>query len=317
MDNYDFQLYLNPEFSTTRQVTKIKPNFAGENGEDSTTILFLPTGKGRIGEGGLRTKGYFKVSLPDKPLITVVTVVFNGEAYIEETILSVINQNYENIEYIIIDGGSSDRTINIIRKYENAIDYWVSEEDKGVFDAMNKGINLATGAWINFMNGGDYFLKKDIISKISLLMVDDCIDVLYGNTLLRYDKDYTRLQKPSPSPNFYFGIPFCHQSAFMRTQIYKSNKFSFEYKIYSDYDLFYRIFKKGFKFMYVDETIASYECNGISSNRSISHYKELYSIARKKSNPFIVISIISIDFVRVSFRKVLPQKILRKVHIFK
>ena len=86
----------------------------------------------------------------DSPLITVVTVVFNDVQHIEETILSVVNQTYPNIEYIIIDGGSTDGTVDIIKKYEERIAYWVSEPDQGIYDAMNKGIQKATGEWINF-----------------------------------------------------------------------------------------------------------------------------------------------------------------------
>lgn len=87
-----------------------------------------------------------------KPLITVITAVYNGEAYLEKTILSVINQTYENVEYIIIDGGSTDGTIDIIKKCESKINYWISEADNGIYNAMNKSIKLATSDWINFIN---------------------------------------------------------------------------------------------------------------------------------------------------------------------
>lgn len=100
------------------------------------------------------------------PLISVVTVVFNAVATIEKTILSVINQTYPNIEYVIIDGGSVDGTINIIRKYEEKISYWVSEPDKGIYDAMNKGIKKARGEWLIMMNSGDYFAGNDVLQKV-------------------------------------------------------------------------------------------------------------------------------------------------------
>ena len=124
---------LSPDYSTTRLVTREAPTIEEAPNTAFKTVLFLPEGEGRQNEGGLRTQGYFKHSLPDKPLITVITVVFNGEKYLEETILSVINQTYDNVEYIIIDGGSTDGTLDIISKYEYAIDYWVSEKDNGIY----------------------------------------------------------------------------------------------------------------------------------------------------------------------------------------
>jgi cellulose synthase/poly-beta-1,6-N-acetylglucosamine synthase-like glycosyltransferase len=111
-------------------------------------------------KGGLRTKGYFKRSYDEAsglsdnsplPLVTIITVVFNGEKYLEQTIQSVINQAYDNVEYIVIDGGSTDGTVDIIRKYENQIDYWVSEPDGGLYHAINKGITLCMGRLVGII----------------------------------------------------------------------------------------------------------------------------------------------------------------------
>lgn len=200
-------LELEENYSTTRRVIKADPQEMAElvkqtnKPEDKfETVLFLPEGESRQGEGGLRTKGYFKLgglisendvchserseeslnadshpeqsegspnsspltphSSPEtKPLITVVTVVYNGEQFLEETILSVINQNYDNVEYIIIDGGSTDGTLDIIKKYEHAIDYWVSEKDKGMYDGLSKGFVLGTGKWMAYINAGDFYFN--------------------------------------------------------------------------------------------------------------------------------------------------------------
>ncbi len=117
-------------------------------------------------EGGLRLKGIGRKILPDAPLISVVTVVRNGEKYIEQTIQSVINQSYHNVEYIIVDGVSSDKTLEIVKKYEDKIDYWLSEPDKGLSDVMNKGVELTTGKYISHLHADDFFLNPGLVEAI-------------------------------------------------------------------------------------------------------------------------------------------------------
>ena len=113
--------------------------------------------------------------------ISVVTVCYNAADTIEKTMLSVLNQTYHDIEYIIIDGGSTDGTVEIIRKYADRIAYWVSEPDKGIYDAMNKGIKVATGEWINFMNAGDEFVDEGVIEKLFQNRTIDTVGVVFGD----------------------------------------------------------------------------------------------------------------------------------------
>src|SRR5262245_10485080 len=138
-----------------------------------------PHNPGCKGEGGLRTKGYFKAAAavnPDsegtacRPLVTVITAVFNGEKDLEHAIRSVFRQTYDNVEYIIVDGGSGDATLDIIRTYEHAIDYWVSESDSGIYDAWNKGIRLATGEWIAFLGADDAYLERALESYVERII---------------------------------------------------------------------------------------------------------------------------------------------------
>jgi glycosyltransferase involved in cell wall biosynthesis len=121
------------------------------------------------------------MNLIQQPLITVVTVVFNNVTSIEKTILSVLNQSYSNLEYIVIDGGSSDGTLEVIEQYKSRISQYVSEPDQGIYDAMNKGINIATGEWINFMNSGDQFSDEDTLSRVFNSVVPKGIKFIYGN----------------------------------------------------------------------------------------------------------------------------------------
>ena len=123
------------------------------------TFNFYPLSKNRkrYSEGGLRIKSEFKQSLPNRPLITIITAVFNGEKYLQETINSIKNQTYNNYEFVVIDGGSTDKTMEIIKKNSNMIDYWVSEEDEGLYDAFNKGLSLARGDYIGIINSDDTY----------------------------------------------------------------------------------------------------------------------------------------------------------------
>ncbi len=117
------------------------------------------------------------------PKISIVTVCYNAERNIEKTILSVINQTYDNIEYIVIDGGSNDGTLSVINKYASKIDKVISEPDKGIYDAMNKGITLAKGDWINFMNAGDSYVDSCVLKLVSDNINSNC-DMIYGDIIL-------------------------------------------------------------------------------------------------------------------------------------
>jgi len=115
----------------------------------------------KAGNGSAQNPGQ-EIDNGTEPLITIITAVFNGEKTLEKTILSVINQSYSNIEFIIIDGGSTDKSIDIIKKYEHAIDYWVSEPDKGIYDAWNKGVRLSAGDWVAFLGADDVYIDGAI-----------------------------------------------------------------------------------------------------------------------------------------------------------
>ena len=122
-----------------------------------------------------------------KNIISVITVCYNAKSNLEKTILSVLNQTYSNIEYIIIDGGSTDGTIDIIKRYDDKITYWQSEPDNGIYDAMNKGIQKANGEWINFMNAGDLFASTMILQQM-LDAIKPGVRILRGNIIRIYPK---------------------------------------------------------------------------------------------------------------------------------
>lgn len=261
---------LDDRYSTTRRVRKVAPEVvlaeikAEQKPEDQfETALFLPEGEDRQGEGGLRTKGYFKKSETDKPLITVVTVVFNGEAYLEETILSVINQTYDNVECIVIDGASTDGTVDIIRKYEHAIDYWVSESDKGIYSAMNKGISLACGDYIGLINADDYYLINSVELVVDFFSKDEP-DLLYGNKLALHEAMQLVKEVSVPIPRIAKGmlVNNVHPSVFVKTKVYKTRLFNSDLKIAADYDFLLGLFNDGFRFAKIDKTLSVMRTGG-------------------------------------------------------
>ncbi len=275
---------LDERFSTTRCVTREKPEIINKPEDKFETLLFMPPGEGRQGEGGLRTKGYFKKSYEGKPLISVITVVFNDEKYLEETILSVLTQTYDNVEYIIIDGGSTDGTLETIKRYDHAIDYWVSEKDKGIYDGMNKGIDLASGAWINFINVGDGFYNNEIL-KVVFQNIGKFHGVIYGDTLIIYHKFQQKL-KAYPFKNINFGMIFSHQSSFVSSFLYKSRKFSLNYKFAADYDFFYYLYKKGIDFIYIPQIFTYMRAGGASYVNYFTVISEYERIVIQNNNAF-------------------------------
>ena len=170
-----------------------------------------------------------------QPKISIITVCYNAVQIIEETILSVINQTYTNIEYIIIDGGSNDGTVDIINKYNDKISYWVSEPDKGIYDAMNKGIEKATGEWVNFMNAGDSFCSLSVISELNREGAFDSCDLVYGDVIGKY-KIGNRLLKAGNLKNITKTMQFSHQSTFAKCSLMKENLYVLTYRLAADYN---------------------------------------------------------------------------------
>ncbi|MDX4067252.1 glycosyltransferase [Aliarcobacter skirrowii] len=223
------------------------------------------------------------------PKITVVTITYNAEKFLEDTILSIINQDYPNIEYIIIDGDSKDSTIDIIKKYEKHISCWISEPDNGIYDAMNKGIDKATGEWINFMNAGDSFVDNTIISKIFNTNKNQ-YDLIYGDHIYikQNSKEYT---KAPGLKQIYNTMPCCHQSLFSKVKIAKELKFNTYLNIASDYDFILRAYKKNYSFLYTNFAIANYLENGISEqNVFFTHLEQIYVISKYIKDPTDVLS---------------------------
>lgn len=267
---------LDPAYSTTRALSR-NPEYLPEVvGSKFEQLLHLPPNSLRTGEGGLRTQGYFKLAQSykgqvggstAKPLITVITAVFNADQTLEDTILSVVNQSYGNIEYIIIDGGSTDNSVDIIRKYQHLIDYWVSEPDKGIYDAWNKGVSLARGDWISFLGADDVYRDAAVESYIQLAgkygdqqldYISSRVNLAKGTTILnvvgaswQWDK-FRKYNLIAQVGSFH------HRSLFEAHGLYDAS-----YKISGDYEFLLRS-GKDLRAKFLDAITVNMQVGGVS-----------------------------------------------------
>ena len=214
--------------------------------------------------------------------ISIITVCYNAAATLETTLLSVLNQTYRDVEYLIIDGGSTDGTVDIIRKYEHRIAKWISEPDRGIYDAMNKGIRLATSDWRLFMNAGDTFVDESVLTHVFERITPDA-DVVYGDNLMIYDSG-SIYHKAGFFSKRDINLPFNHQSALVRTRLAKNNLFDPTYKIAGDYHFFYRLYRAGCRFQYIPLPIANYAMDGLSQKYVIKTFREVCEIRQRKKD---------------------------------
>jgi len=335
---------------------KIKDSkFIPNPGDKFETMLFLPPNPHRKAEGGLRTKGFFKFSyklvddvwyicdlegnpaipapedLQNKimlyvssqsspitylPLITVITVVLNGEKTLEETIKSVINQTYPNVEYIIIDGGSTDGTLDIIKKYEDYIDYWVSEPDKGIYDAMNKGIVISFGEWLNMLNSGDLYYNSMVIENIYTKEIDTDVYGIAGSWVCDYEGNiflylpdpYKMLEKP--------GWHINHQAFFYRKITHKIlGLYSTDYELTSDHEYYFRLLVNKLKIVTHNSILIKFDLNQNLSDSVKSKWEDF--LIRKKYLGFnlkgLIISFFTI--FKLNIRKFLEKIGLKSIVI--
>lgn len=244
-------------------------------------------------------------------LVNIVTVVRNAETTIQDTIESVINQSYKNIEYIIIDGNSSDQTVNIIRKFETHISYWISEPDEGIYHAMNKGIAVSAGDIIGILNAGDVYTEDAVERIIKAYTNQKEISVIVGNCKTFLETNSKWLVSSGRFDKLpYKMLP--HPSIFVPRSVYKEiGLFDTSFKISADYDFLCRCYQQSINFVHVDQVISIASPRGVSSNYYLTEIEYLKS--RLKNHLPLVSSLIRTFF---SLATITGHQLLKKLRLW-
>jgi glycosyltransferase involved in cell wall biosynthesis len=218
-----------------------------------------------------------------KPKLTVITIVYNNVRDIERTVLSVLNQTYPNIEYLVIDGASNDGTLDILKKYEGRLAQLISEKDKGIYDAMNKGLALASGEYILFMNSGDELYAADTVENVFASAPD--ADIYYGETEM-YNEDWKSLgQRRHKAPetfswkDFKYGMSISHQAIYIRRSL--TEPYDPQYKLSADIDWIIKAAKKALKIVNTRMYVAKYLVGGMSKKKHRQSLIERFHIFSK------------------------------------
>lgn len=268
--------------------------------------------KSLVIEGGTRIKSGLKKCNEENPILTIVTVVYNGQEYIEDTIKSVLKLKNKGIEFIIIDGGSTDNTLSIIRQYDQKIDYWISEKDNGIYHAMNKGTQLATGKAIYLLNCGDFVLESGFNELVSKL--PSCFDthgykfILYGETTwIGKNPAFKFLPKFMPA----LGRLPSHQGMIIPRELQLEYPYDETVSINSDQDFKISMYLKGVKYIKSDLVVCRCTTGGLSQeiktcSSLINKTKQTYYVFNK--NYFILWALLYSSFYFVwNSRKLLKH----------
>lgn len=222
------------------------------------------------------------------PKFSIITVTYNADKVLESTLQSVISQNYENVEYILVDGGSTDHTLEIARRYKNHISQIISEPDKGLYDAMNKGIRLATGDYLCFLNAGDKFHENNTLQKITQTLTNEALpDIIYGETAIVDEKgDFLHMRRLSTPEqldwkSFKQGMLVCHQAFFARRELATVRLYDLRYRFSADFDWCIRIMKEARHLHNTRLTLIDYLNEGMTTRNHRASLKERFRIMVK------------------------------------
>lgn len=239
--------------------------------------------------GGARANGITKQSSEGFPLISIVMVTFNCDRFLRQAMESVLNQSYSNVEVIVVDGGSTDGTLEIVQSFGDAVSYWQSEPDKGIYDAMNKGIDLATGDWIGFKNADDWYCDGSFQQLVTSINANPQVDFWYGNSFSVVQEEPLEVSPFFTDHKTLGGNPgIDHRSCFIRMELHRKIKFDIRYRLAADFDVFWRMKKAGAVFAHLNSFISFKRYGGASDGTEV--LKESFAINRKYAGFFYAYS---------------------------
>ncbi|MEL6495689.1 MAG: glycosyltransferase family 2 protein [Cyanobacteria bacterium J06623_7] len=321
-------IVLNPDFATTRMA------IAQPSNQDPA--------QQRQTAGGLRTQGYVKQSYPGTPsssstekkqaypLVSIITVVYNNVDCLTATMESVLKQSYDNLEYIIVDGGSTDGTLELIRQYADRIDYWVSEPDNGLYDAMNKGIALATGDIIGILNSDDLYYPNTVTQIVEQYRQTGSSGVIYGSMAKFIAGNETIVLTRGDLSDRAFetaSILINHPTCFVPRQLYENfGGFKPEYEVGADRELMMRFQRQGVTFINLERAIAQFRLGGTTSNESLAEIfqreviQEYRLLSAYRMSKIIIARVIAKKLLQGGrkwlFYRVLGEKLTGKIIMF-
>lgn len=226
--------------------------------------------------------------MKENPKLTIVTINLNNKEGLHRTIESVVAQTAREFEYIVIDGGSTDGSVEVIKEYTEYIDYWVSEPDKGIYNAMNKGVQRAHGTFCQFLNSGDILFSSRVVANV-LKQLNFSVDIFCGATMVKKTVQWVKECAPDKlSMPLFMNSGLCHQSTFIKTSLLKKRPYNEQMKVSSDWIFFVECYLyENVHYAKLKESISFYEGNGVSSNGQLL-MEERYKFLDKIQTPLLL-----------------------------
>jgi len=246
------------------------------------------------------------MNIEEEITVSIITVVYNNYSSIKHTIESVLGQNYQKFEYIIIDGQSTDGTIEIIQQYQESITKFISEKDQGIYDAMNKGVRAAKGRYCLFMNSGDIFANSEVLTTFSGLLNESKNDIVYGDVITLNSAGMHQYKSAEPPCNKH-RMYFCHQSAFAATKILLKHPFDLNYKMSADFKFFKLCYINKYHFAYLTKAVAIFNLQGISKTQRVRGLRENIRIINEVDT--------GLEKIRLLLR-ILPSYLTQKIRMY-